>query len=218
MLSHTEENYLKALFHLTFERAGKEEAGTNELAAALGVKPATANDMLKRLKEKALIDYEKYGKISLSPSGKKQAVEVVRKHRLWETFLYEKLSFSWDEVHEAAEQLEHIQSKKLIERLDEFLEYPRFDPHGDAIPNALGEWEVPERKTLSEVRVGKVCTLVAVKDSSAAFLQYVDKTGLALNSKIKIISRMDFDGTTELEVKGTRITVSEKFTDNIFVV
>ena len=125
MLSHTEENYLKALFHLTSEEvSGKSEAGTNELALTLNVKPATANDMLKKLKEKKLISYEKYGKISLTPTGKKQAIQVIRKHRLWETFLYEKLEFTWDEVHEVAEQLEHIQSSKLIEKLEKFLNYP----------------------------------------------------------------------------------------------
>lgn len=218
MLSHTEENYLKALFHLTVEREGKMEAGTNELAAALNVKPATANDMLKRLKEKGLADYEKYGKISLTASGRKQAVEVVRKHRLWETFLFEKLAFTWDEVHEVAEQLEHIQSPKLIEKLDQFLEYPQFDPHGDAIPNALGEWEMPERKLLSEAPVNKVCKLVAVRDSSPAFLKYVDQTGLKLGSKIKVVSRMEFDGTMELEINKMRVTVSEKFAAHIFVV
>lgn len=218
MLSHTEENYLKALFHLTVEREGKMEAGTNELAAALNVKPATANDMLKRLKEKGLADYEKYGKISLTASGRKQAVEVVRKHRLWETFLFEKLAFTWDEVHEVAEQLEHIQSPKLIEKLDQFLEYPQFDPHGDAIPNARGEWETPERKLLSEAPVSKVCKLVAVRDSSPAFLKYVDQTGLKLGSKIKVVSRMEFDGTMELEINKMRVTVSEKFAAHIFVV
>lgn len=217
MLSHTEENYLKALFHLTIERIGKSEAGTNELAAALQVKPATANDMLKKLKEKGFADYEKYGKISLTEQGKKRAVEIVRKHRIWETFLFEKLSFSWDEVHEVAEQLEHIKSQKLIEKLDEFLEYPKVDPHGDAIPNDKGEWHTPERKLLSEMAPGKVCKLVAVKDSSPSFLQYAGRIGLGLGSKIKILGRMDYDGTMELEINGKSATVSEKFADNIYV-
>lgn len=139
-LSYTEENYLKGLFKLTIELGDKEEAGTNEIAAHLGVKPASVNDMLKKLKDKKLIQYERYGKSSLTKEGKKRAIEIVRKHRLWETFLHEKLAFNWDEVHEVAEQLEHIQSKKLIDKLDQFLEYPSIDPHGDPIPNAKGEW------------------------------------------------------------------------------
>src|SRR3954454_8694896 len=150
MLSHTEENYLKALFHLTTESIDKSKAGTNELAAHLNVKPASVNDMLKKLKEKKLISYEKYGKISLTAEGKRKAVDIIRKHRLWETFLYEKLEFSWDEVHEIAEQLEHIQSQKLVDKLDKFLKYPQFDPHGDAIPNAKGEMKAPFKKTLAE--------------------------------------------------------------------
>ena len=218
MLSQTEENYLKALFHLTSEIAEKSEAGTNELAATLNVKPATANDMLKKLRQKKLIIYEKYGKISLTVLGKKQAIEVVRKHRLWETFLYDKLEFSWDEVHEAAEQLEHIQSPKLIEQLEKFLGYPEFDPHGDIIPNAKGELKLQARKTLSQVAVGRTCKLVAVKDNSASFLQYVVQVGLGLSSKIKVVSRQKFDGTVEIEVNGKRSMVSERFAENVFVI
>jgi DtxR family Mn-dependent transcriptional regulator len=218
MLSHTEENYLKALFHLTSEEvSGKSEAGTNELALTLNVKPATANDMLKKLKEKKLISYEKYGKISLTPTGKKQAIQVIRKHRLWETFLYEKLEFTWDEVHEVAEQLEHIQSSKLIEKLEKFLNYPEADPHGDVIPNAKGEMKILTRKTLTQVPVGKTCKLVTVKDGSASFLQYVVKVGLGLSSKIKVVSRQDFDGTMEIEVEGKKSSVSQKFADNLYV-
>ncbi|MBN8837126.1 MAG: metal-dependent transcriptional regulator [Sphingobacteriia bacterium] len=217
MLSQTEENYLKALFHLTEEYADKPEAGTNELAAMLNVKPATANDMLKKLKEKKLIHYEKYGKISLTSLGKKQAIDIVRKHRLWETFLYEKLEFTWDEVHEVAEQLEHIHSPKLIEKLEKFLGYPLIDPHGDAIPNAKGELKLQARKTLSQIAVGKTCKLVAVRDNSATFLQYVVSVGLGLSSKIKVLNRQEFDGTMEIEVNGKKSSVSERFANNIFV-
>lgn len=218
MLSQTEENYLKALFHLTSEMAGKTGVGTNELAATLHVKPATANDMVKKLKEKKLIHYEKYGKITLTITGKKQAIEVIRKHRLWETFLYETLQFSWDEVHEVAEQLEHIHSPKLIEQLEKFLGYPETDPHGDAIPNAKGELKPITRKTLSEVGVGKTCKLIAVKDNSASFLQYVVQVGLGLSSKMKVLSRQKFDGTLEIEVNGKKSVVSERFAENIFVI
>lgn len=217
LLSQAEENYLKALFHITEEGEDKEGTGTNKLAATLDVKPATANDMLKKLKEKNLISYEKYKKISLTEQGRKHAIEIVRKHRLWETFLYDKLQFTWDEVHEVAEQLEHIRSPKLIAQLEKFLGYPEYDPHGDAIPNAKGELKPSSRYTLSQVEVGKTCKLVAVKDNSATFLQYVVKVGLGLSSKIKVLGRQEFDGSMEIEVKGKRSVVSLKFAENLLV-
>ena len=218
MLSFTEENYLKAILQLTIENVSKIEAGTNALAAHLCVKPATATDMLKKLKKKKLINYEKYGKISLTNEGRKNAVEVLRKHRLWETFLYEKLDFTWDEVHEVAEQLEHIQSEKLVEKLDKFLGHPEFDPHGDVIPNSKGELKVLFKKTLSEVEVGNSCKMVAVKDNSAPFLQYVVKVGLGINSKIKVLSKQGYDALMEIEVNGKKSSVSQKFAENIFIV
>ncbi len=217
MLSFTEENYLKTVFQITTESAIKLEAGTNEIAEHLGVKPASANDMLKRLKEKKLIKYEKYGKSALTKEGKKIAIEIVRKHRLWETFLFEKLAFSWDEVHEVAEQLEHIQSKKLIDRLDQFLNYPSHDPHGDTIPNSKGELNIQVRKTLLEETVGHQCKMVGVKDNSAAFLQYVDKLGLAINKTIKIKSKEVYDDLIEIEVNGIKNNVSPKFAENIII-
>jgi len=218
MLSFTEENYLKALLQLTVEKGEKEEAGTNELAAHLNVKPATANDMLKKLKEKQLISYEKYGKSSLTEEGKKFAIEVVRKHRLWETFLYAKLEFSWDEVHEVAEQLEHIRSPKLIDRLDKFLDYPALDPHGDPIPNAKGELKIPFKKTLNEEEIGHTCRMVGVKDNSAPFLQYVDRVGLSINKQIRLLSRQPYDELLEIEVNGVTTSVSPKFAENILIV
>lgn len=216
MLSFTEENYLKALLKITIDN-NVVEVGTNELASHLDVKPATVTDMLKKLKEKNLINYEKYGKISLNDKGRKIALEILRKHRLWETFLYQKLDFNWDEVHEIAEQLEHIKSAKLINKLDAFLDFPQFDPHGDPIPTEQGEIKVTYKKTLSEVSVGDVCKLVAVKDNSAAFLQYVVKIGLGISSVIKVIGRQDFDAMMMIDVDGTTYHVSEKFAENVFV-
>lgn len=218
MVSTTEENYLKALLHLTAEQDTKTEAGTNELATHLGVKPATANDMLKKLKEKKLINYEKYGKSSLTAQGKKLAIEIVRKHRLWETFLYEKLEFTWDEVHEVAEQLEHIQSQKLVDRLDALLNYPSVDPHGDIIPTASGEMKMPVKKTLNEEEVGHNCKMVGVKDNSAAFLQYVDKVGLSMHNHITLLSRQPYDELIEIEVNGRKSSVSPRFAENIIIV
>ncbi|MGB0915062.1 MAG: metal-dependent transcriptional regulator [Crocinitomicaceae bacterium] len=217
MLSFTEENYLKALIQLTiFEEI--HEVGVNKLASCLEVKPATASDMVRKLKGKSLVNYEKYGKVSLTPVGQKSGMMVIRRHRLWETFLQEKLDFSWDEVHELAEQLEHIHSKKLIDRLDQFLDYPEFDPHGDAIPNAAGEIVLPYRKTLTEAKEGEVVKIIAVKEDSSEFLQYVDKIGLMIGDEITIESKEEFDSLTTIKNKGKQHVVSPKFTDNIFVV
>lgn len=217
MLSRTEENYLKALLHLTV-LAEETGVGTNKLAAYLNVKPATVSDMLKKLKEKSLVDYKKYAKISLTAQGKLSGMEVIRKHRLWETFLYEKLSFSWDEVHEVAEQLEHIKSNKLIDRLDAFLNFPKFDPHGDAIPTKEGEITIPYSRLLSSLAVGQKGKIIAVKDNSSAFLQYADKIGLTIGDVIEVLDIEDFDQMLTIELKNEQRLVSSKFAENIFVV
>ncbi len=216
MLSQTEENYLKSLLRISIDNE-VNEVGTNELAFALGLKPATVNDMLKKLREKKLVSYEKYGKISLTDSGRKLAVDILRKHRLWETFLYQKLEFSWDEVHEVAEQLEHIQSEKLIDKLDKLLDFPKFDPHGDPIPSKAGEIHIQHKTTLSEIAVGMTCKMVAVRDNSSSFLQYVVKVGLGINNEIKVISKQEFDSSMVIEVNGIQSNVSQKFAENIFV-
>ena len=216
-LSYTEENYLKCIFKIGSENE-IQEAGTNALAEYLSVKPASVNEMAKKLKEKKLVDYEKYGKIKLTKSGNEHAIDIIRQHKIWETFLYEKLEFRWDEVHEIAEELEHINSKKLIDRLDRFLNFPEYDPHGDPIPNEKGVLKKQSKKTLSQIEVGETCKMVAVKDNSSSFLQYVLELGLGLNNKIKIVSREEFDHQTTIEINGDVKIVSLKFTENIFVV
>lgn len=218
MLSITEENYIKHILGHLLEAGFQGGVGTNELAASLQVKPSSANVMLKRLREKGLINYEKYGKIFLSEEGRRVGMEIIRKHRLWETFLYEKLDFTWDEVHEVAEQLEHIQSKKLVEKLDKFLGYPSVDPHGDPIPNSEGEIRIEPKLLLSDIAEGQTCRMVAVNDNSAAFLKYVQKLGLAINHEIRILSRLSFDDSLEIEVQGESARVSKKFAQNIYVV
>ena len=218
MLSFTEENYLKALIQLTIFEEDATEVGVNKLAARLSVKPATASDMVRKLKNKSLVNSKKYGKVTLTKIGLKSGMMVIRRHRLWETFLYDHLNFTWDEIHELAEELEHIHSEKLVNRLDQFLNFPEFDPHGDAIPNEKGEINIPFRKILSNVAVGQVCKIIAVKNNTADFLQYVDKIGLQINDKIKVIDKEQFDSLTTINFKGNEIVVSPKLTDNIFVV
>ena len=217
MLSFSEENYLKALLHIT-QSNDMEEVGTNELAVVLQVKPATANSMLKKLRDKNLVEYQKYGKIKLTPSGYEKAMAVIRKHRLWETFLYEKLDFTWDEVHEVAEQLEHIQSDKLIDKLDQFLNFPEFDPHGDPIPNKIGTVKIQYQNTLADMKAGKVYKMVAVKDDSPSFLNYVDEMGLGINKNISILSKHPYDAILTLEINHLKTVVSQRFAENIIVI
>ena len=218
MLSFTEENYLKAIVQLTIFESTKREVGVNKLASCLDVKPATVTDMVKKLNAKKLVNYKKYGKVSLTKKGRKSGMMVIRRHRLWETFLQIKLNFSWDEVHDLAEELEHVYSEKLINRLDEFLDFPSFDPHGDAIPNADGEIFIPFRKILSEAKVGEIVKIIAVKDNTKEFLNYVDKIGVFINDKITIESKDNFNSLTTINIKGELHVVSPRFTDNIFIV
>jgi DtxR family transcriptional regulator, Mn-dependent transcriptional regulator len=216
-LSNTEENYLKALFNMAIETENKE-VGTNQLALKLNLKPATVNDMLKKLREKKLVSYEKYGKIKLTNSGKKHAIEIIRKHRLWETFLYEKLNFAWDEIHEIAEQLEHVHSIKLTQKLDQFLGFPKFDPHGDPIPNELGQLPSTFNQTLDTIDINKECKMIAVKENSSSFLQYIVKVGLGMNHTIKIIDKLEYDHSIEIEVNQKRNVISSNVAKNILVV
>jgi len=216
MITNTEENYLKAIYSLSVDPNGKE-LGTSDLASHLGISPATVSSMLKKLKEKEFIRYEKYGTISLLDKGEKAACTVIRKHRLWETFLVERMEFSWDEIHEVAEQLEHIKSKKLVDQLDKLLGYPEHDPHGDPIPNENGEIREVTKSTLDQEITGKKLKVVGVRNDSPVFLQHITKRGLVINSKIIIKSRLDFDGSLEVEIDGTHQLISQKVAENIYV-
>ena len=198
MLSLSEENYLKAIFHLSEQ--GKVNVSTNLLAEHMGTKAASASDMLKKLSQKELIDYGRYQGANVSESGKKMALQIIRKHRLWEVFLVEKLKFNWNEVHEVAEQLEHIKSSLLIKRLDEFLDFPKKDPHGSPIPDEHGEITAKPQFPLTEKPPGFEGLVVAVKDPGNHFLEYLDKIGIYLGAKIKIIDRIAFDGSSEVMV------------------
>ena len=215
-LTKNEEDYLKALFNLTIERDG-DKAGTNQLAEHLGISPAAVNGMLKKLKTKGLASYKKYGKLELTEEGNRIALQLIRKHRLWETFLYKCMNFGWDEVHYVAEQLEHIESDKLIAELDRFLGFPSTDPHGAIIPNKDGKYTDKPKQTLNEIEENSVCRIIAVKDSSVEFLKYVTKIGLELSSKIKVIEKREFDESYLIEFNDRQLSVSKKFCENIFV-
>lgn len=216
MLSFTEENYLKAIYHLS--TSCSEGVSTNALAEALNTKPASVTDMLQKLEKKKLINYQKYKGVSLSVKGKGFALQVIRKHRLWEVFLVDKLKFNWDEVHEIAEQLEHIQSSVLTERLDEFLGFPSFDPHGDPIPNAQGEFKSVKKTALSEIEMDSLGTVVGLGETSSVFLQYLDKAGIYLGAKIKVLEQNAFDRSLEIKIDNKKvITVSNEVAKNIFL-
>ncbi|MEM9389173.1 MAG: metal-dependent transcriptional regulator [Bacteroidota bacterium] len=216
MITNTEENYLKAIYSLNMDR-NSGELGTNELASHLGISPATVSSMLKKLKEKEFIHYEKYGTISLFEKGEKEACAVIRKHRLWETFLVEKMEFTWDEIHEVAEQLEHIKSKKLVDQLDKLLGYPEYDPHGDPIPNANGVINGMHKTTLSQESTGKSLKVVGVKNDSPAFLKHITQLGLIINSKVMIKALHEFDGSLDVEIDGKSQMVSQKVAENVYV-
>ncbi|MBY5950248.1 MAG: metal-dependent transcriptional regulator [Cyclobacteriaceae bacterium] len=197
-LTVAEENYLKAIYHLSEE--GTKSVSTNDIAAEMKTKPASVSDMLRKLSEKEVISYRKYYGVNITPEGKKLALQTVRKHRLWEVFLVEKLNFAWDEVHEVAEELEHIQSPLLIQRLDAYLNYPKFDPHGDPIPDEFGDVKARPRVPINEMEVNQSGQIVAVKDSSAAFLRYMDKVGAYIGARVKILDKVEFDGSVEILV------------------
>lgn len=213
--SLAEEDYIKAIYHLSQQN---QEALTNDIAERLATKPASVSDMLKKLADKKVVNYVKYKGVTLTEEGVKIALELVRKHRLWEVFLVEKLNFTWDEVHEVAEQLEHINSSLLVERLDEFLGFPKFDPHGDPIPNAKGEFLVKPHVPLGEMGIGQVGRVIAVQDISALFLQYLNKVGIYIGAKVSIIDKIEYDGSLEVLLDDRKtILVSKEVAKNIFL-
>lgn len=215
MLTYSEENYLKTIFHLS---QGEEDGiSTNAIAARIETKASSVTDMIKKLNEKKLVTYQKYQGVRLTAEGLLAAKMIVRKHRLWEVFLVEKLGFSWDEVHDVAEELEHIKSEKLINKLEAYLGYPTEDPHGDPIPNAKGEIKQIKKKLLAEIKVHQTVICVGVKDSSAEFLQYLDKQKIALGSEIEILELEPFDQSYVIEVNQTKITITKKIANNLFV-
>lgn len=216
MHSFTEENYLKAIYKLQ-EQSG-ETVSNSDLARVMEVHAASVTDMLKKMASKKLIIYEKSKGFKLTEKGRQVAVSIIRKHRLWEVFLVEKLGFGWDEVHEIAEQLEHIQSEVLINRLDNYLGHPKADPHGDPIPNANGVFAKSKSVLLSQIKKDTQVRFTGVTDHSSAFLTYLDKIGLALGDTIKIKSIEEFDSSYLLQFKGkNEITVSNKVANSLLV-
>ncbi|CAM4064503.1 metal-dependent transcriptional regulator [Gillisia hiemivivida] len=215
MFSLSEENYLKAIFHL--ERSYPTGVSTNALAEEMSTKASSVTDMIKRLSEKKLVAYKKYQGVKLSKFGRETAVEVIRKHRLWEVFLVDKLGFAWDEVHEVAEQLEHIKSDKLIKELDRFLDFPKRDPHGDPIPDSKGNFVTSNKVLLAELKKGESGICIGVKDSSPEFLQYLDKNNIALGQLIVILEKESFDQSMLINLNGKELKISNVISSNLYI-
>ena len=213
--SQAEENYIKNIYHL------QQSTGfvtTNELSAALNTKPASVTDMLKKLKLKKLLNYEPYKEFQLNAVGKKVALGIVRKHRLWEYFLVEKLKFGWDEVHAVAEELEHISSKKLIEQLDSFLNYPRFDPHGDPIPDSNGKMSVQQQLLLTELPLNRFSEVTSVGSQSSELLELLKHKNISIGTRLEVKRKFSFDQSTELELENkVRVNISEQLASVLFV-
>lgn len=216
MLTHSEENYLKTIYNLSVEK--NKSVSTNAIADKLNTKAASVTDMIQKLANKGLASYYKYKGVRLTQAGDKEALKVVRKHRLWEVFLVKELDFNWDEVHEIAEQLEHIKSPELINRLDKFLEHPKFDPHGDPIPDSNGVMASNPTTTLNMLAQGETCKVICAKDSSSDLLLFLDKVKISLGAKIEIVDYLEFDGSYSVKVDNANpITLSSKVAENIFI-
>ncbi len=215
-ITQAEENYLKAIFKI--EEKETKPVLTNAIAAEMQTTAASVTDMLKRLSDKQLITYEKYRGVQLTEEGNRLATALIRKHRLWEVFLVDKLGFAWDEVHELAEQLEHVHGNNLVQRLDNFLGHPKFDPHGDPIPDANGRWTFRPQALLATLQPGDRGIVTGVDDHSSTFLQYLDQLGLTLGAELELLERFPYDQSVKVRTRDQReFVLSDKVTQNLFV-
>ena len=215
-LSSTEENYLKAIFKIAEKE--KKSVSTNSLARQLGTTPASVTDMIKRLAGKDMINYEKYKGVTLSGQGNKFAINLIRKHRLWELFLVNKLRFAWHQVHDIAEELEHVISEELISRLDAFMDYPKFDPHGDPIPNPDGKFTLRNQVSLSEMYPNQYGVLLSVKDQHTDFLKFLTKINIKLGSEIRILEMYDYDRSFKIIIDAKHeATISKQISQNLLM-
>ncbi|MDY2586395.1 metal-dependent transcriptional regulator [Winogradskyella aquimaris] len=215
MITLSEENYLKAIYHL--ETGEGRAVSTNAIAEKIESKASSVTDMVKKLADKDFVNYKKYQGVSLTKKGRHTAINIIRKHRLWEVFLVDKLNFSWDEVHDVAEQLEHIKSPKLIDELDAFLEFPTHDPHGDPIPDKNGVISKSDKIKLSKAETNTYCKFVGVNDSSSDFLKYLDKHHIALGCEIKVLGKESFDESMTILIEDKTLNISKTVSNNLFV-
>ena len=215
--SNSVENYIKIISTLSGEKM--KWVNTNDLAGKMNIKPSSVSDMIKKLDQKKLVNYQKYKGVRLTNEGSKLALNVIRKHRLWEVFLQDKLGFSWDEVHDIAEQLEHISSTELVKRLDKFLDFPKYDPHGDPIPDNEGNINLSRSYLLSNLEVGETGKLVRVDDSNSSLLQFLESKKLILGSEISLIEKFEYDGSIEIKIlgHGNNLNISREVSENLYL-
>lgn len=214
MASQTIENYLKAIY------LGSHTEGsvtTSELSKALGVRLPTVNSMVKRLGEKGLVKYEKYKPLMLTEAGVKEAAHIVRRHRLTEMYLVERMGFGWEEVHDIAEQIEHLKAPSFFDRMDELLDFPKFDPHGSPIPDKQGNLPVQNLQMLASVEAGKTLTLKALGQSSEEFLLFLNSKQLALDTELEVVEKEPFDGTMTIKYNGKQVTFSKQVCERLLV-
>ena len=212
--STSEENYLKTIFHL---QTKDDNVSTNELAEKLQARPASITDMMKKLKTRKLVNYQPYQGFRLTTEGKKVALGIIRRHRLWEYFLAEKLKFNWDEVHEVAEQLEHVSSKKLIDKLDEYLDHPKFDPHGDPIPDTNGKMEKGKQISLQELPINKTARICFIANQSGLLLEHLNEKKINIDATVVVKRKFSFDDSLEIKLDNKLLTISDQLAKNIFV-
>lgn len=214
--SFTEENYLKAVYHLSAD--DDHYVNTNQIALVLNTKAASVTDMMKKLSDKNLLNYKPYQGVNLTNTGRTIALKVIRRHRLWELFLVEKLDFGWDEVHDLAEQLEHVQSVELVNRLDKFLDFPNYDPHGDPIPNDNGVIKCSHLKPIAALTAGEAGTIAGVKEHSSVFLQYLEKMDLVIGKKISVKEVIAYDETVVVTIENNqKINIGKEAAQNILI-
>jgi DtxR family transcriptional regulator, Mn-dependent transcriptional regulator len=216
-ISLTEENYLKEIFHLS-ENSSNKSVNTNALADVFKNKAASVTDMIRKLSEKKMVDYKKYQGVKLTFEGRKMAIQTIRKHRLWEVFLVNHLGFGWDEIHTIAEQLEHIHSDDLIDRLDKFLKYPSFDPHGDPIPNAKGIFPLRSCQPLSTLKINENALILHVLEDSQSFLAFLNSVNIKIGTAVKVIEKFEFDDSLKVQIDEKEIiNLSDKVAKMLWV-
>ena len=218
MPSQSEENYLKIIYKL--EREWSERVTTNAISEVMGTKASSVTDMLKKLAQKEWVHYVKYQDISLTEKGKRHALFILRRHRIWETFLVEKLGFASDAVHDIAEELEHVQSEELVNRLEAFLNFPALDPHGGRIPDQTGVYRQPEDTIvrLCDLPVGTTGTVKSIRETSPVFLRFLAKIGIGAGTVFEITDRLEFDDSLELKVSNRTLVISKEASSHLFVV
>ncbi|MBT3648100.1 MAG: metal-dependent transcriptional regulator [Flavobacteriales bacterium] len=215
MPSFTVENYIKAIYRLS--KTSEGGVNTNSIAETLGTKAATVSDMLRKLNENGYVNYKKYQGTNLTTKGKDVAIQIIRKHRMWEVFLVDKLEFKWDEVHDLAEELEHIGSSEITNRLEEFLDFPKVDPHGDPIPDREGNIDLSDQIPLTELLKGESGLVTGVKDSSSDFLRYLDAQGIQLGKNVKIEEIFDYDQSRTVIINKKQMSLSHQVCKNLYI-